>query len=298
MNSSSATYFSDRESGPVPRDRDELTDSTRDGLAGYVSVRIGANWLADEFPDQCLDGNQICGTDTNGLGALIEALVPGVKWPLRASAKLSDAQIFDLLEFMANRVSKPSERDFHSYGKHYHLTFDRETGFFEFRREVNEILARGGANYEMSESGKILRIGAAPVRALISRLQPNTGDPALDELINYATVLYTSKNPAERQTALEKLWDGYAHLKTLMGTGKKPARIEALLAAIEPVELRERIDTEMRELTEIGNQFRIRHAETDAIPVEDSARDYLFTRMGSMLAFLLERNGFMTLQDD
>ena len=106
-----------------------------------------------------------------------------------------------------------------------------------------------------------------------------------------------SKDRVERQTALEKLWDGYEHLKSLKGSGNKPQSIEALISAVTPAYLRDRINTEMRELTNIGNQFRIRHMETNKIPVPDSARDYLFTRMGSVLIFLFEANGMLNLED-
>jgi hypothetical protein len=294
------SYFSDRESGPVPRDRDSLSDNTRNGLYAYVGTCINKGWLAEEFPEHCKDGNQVCGTEINGLGTLIQAFIPGVDWPLWNGTGLSDAQHFDLVEFAAQRISrpsKPSAKDFHSYYKHYHLGFDRAAGLLEFRQQVNGILARGGANYELSEDGQIRRLGSAPVRALLSRLQPNTGDTELDALIRYAANLYMSKDPVERQTALEKLWDGYEHLKTLKGSGSKLQRIEVLISAVTPADLRVRINTEMVELTNIGNQFRIRHMETNKIPVPDSARDYLFTRMGSVLTFLLEANGMLNLED-
>jgi len=44
------------------------------------------------------------------------------------------------------------------------------------------------------------------------------------------------------------------------------------------------------ELTEIGNKFMIRHAETDKVPIVESAHvDYFFQRMFSLIRLLLKR---------
>jgi len=60
-------------------------------------------------------------------------------------------------------------------------------------------------------------------------------------------------------------------------------------AATEP-RFRTRIETEAVELTEIGNKFMIRHAETDKVPIVESAHvDYFFQRMFSLIRLLLKR---------
>lgn len=291
------SYFSDREFGPAPRDRDTLKENTRDALYAYIGTCINNNWFAEKFPYRCDDGNVICGTEIDGLGTLITGHVEAVQWPMKNAYHMSDADIFDLVEFAAQRVSLPSPlRDsyhkdgYHSIMKHHHLKFDRKAGLKEFRNAVNQLLERGSANFILNEEGRIRRLGSAPVRILVSKLQPDTGDATLDGLILLATDLYMSKDAVQRQIALEKLWDGFERLKTIKGSGDKKKRVQALLSAVHPVDLRTRINAEMLELSNIGNQFQIRHTETDKTPVPDPARDYLFTRMGSMITFILEAN--------
>ena len=69
----------------------------------------------------------------------------------------------------------------------------------------------------------------------------------------------------------------------------KKASAKALLdkGANEP-NLRDRLEREAIELTEIGNKFMIRHTETDKVPITESMHiDYLFQRMFSMISLLL-----------
>ena len=73
----------------------------------------------------------------------------------------------------------------------------------------------------------------------------------------------------------------------------KKASAKALLdkGANEP-NLRDRLEREAIELTEIGNKFMIRHTETDKVPITESMHiDYLFQRMFSMISLLLRASG-------
>ncbi|MFE5702185.1 hypothetical protein [Rhodococcus koreensis] len=292
----SSSFYSDRVSGPIPQDQDELGDHTRSGLIAYIGTLVNKHWFAAEFPEECPDGNEICGTEKNGLGTAIEALIPGIEWPFRNAYGMADAQIFDLIEFAAARISKPSRSKFHSYYKHHELDFDRRAGVAEFRTDINQLLARGGANYELRTDGLIHRRGSGPVRHVVALLHPNTGDRELDESIQYATQLYMSRDPRQRQLALEKLWDGFEHLKTVTRAGDKKTSVAALLAKIEPDELRDHIEAEMLALTKIGNSFRLRHSEADKVSVPETARDYLFTRMGEVMMYLLQVNGWLNAE--
>lgn len=290
-------FYSDRTLGPVPRDQDELPDVTRTGLVAYVDGLIYQHWFARSFPEECPDGNSVCGTDVDNLLADVRALIPGIRWPLNAQ-HLSDLEVLDLLEYTYAHIAKPKQESFHSFFKHWELTFNRKPAVRDYRGRVNQMLARGGANYEMDDEGRIQRRGSAPVRRLVDGLRPVTGDDDLDQMIHYATVLYTSKDPRQRQVALEKLWDGYERLKTITRVGNKKQSIQGLLKVIEPPELREAIEKEMHSLTDIGNKFRIRHAEVGTTPIPDAARDYLFTRMGDLLMYLLAENHWLSDQDE
>lgn len=47
----------------------------------------------------------------------------------------------------------------------------------------------------------------------------------------------------------------------------------------------------MGALRDVGNRFRIRHHETDAIDVSESSKDYLGGRIANVLLFLLRSSG-------
>ncbi|WP_331758779.1 hypothetical protein OG225_41255 (plasmid) [Nocardia sp. NBC_01377] len=292
-----ADLNSDRTIGPVPRDQDELPDATRAGLVAYVAGLIDQDWFAERFPERCRDGNSICATHKTSLGIAFQAIIPGISIPPNPD-RMSDLEVFDLLEYAYPLISKPKQGDYHSFRRHHEYTFfNRRSAPGEFRDQVNHLLARGGANYEMDDEGQIQRRGSASVRRLVRELRPDTGDDVLDELILRATRLYTSTDPQVRQDALEKLWDGFERLKSIRDPNKQRGA-EALLEGIEPPDLRTAIEKEMFALRDIGNQFRIRHSEVGQVQVPDSARDYLLTRMGDLLMYLLAENNWLSADHD
>ena len=88
-------------------------------------------------------------------------------------------------------------------------------------------------------------------------------------------------------------------VKTLeLGTHKKK-QTEALLAKASPERnFRDALDKEARELTRIGNEFLIRHSETNRTPITESRHvDYLFHRLFSLIHLLLQfrQGGSVTL---
>ncbi len=279
----------------MPRDRDELPEDTRVGLVGEIVNMVNRHWFAERFPEECRDGNDVCGTLVGNLLADIRAFIPTIELPLDGN-RMSDIETFDLLEYAYHHISKPTRVKRHDYFNHWELSFDRRPARAEFRERINLMLARGRANYTMETDGRIVRIGSAPVRRIVHELRPATGDEELDNLIRYARELYTSKDPQQRQNGLEKLWDGYERLKSLRKPGRrnKTQSIAELIEVIEPPELRNCVNAEMHALTEIGNEFRIRHSEVGQVAIPDRARDYFFTRLGDLLMWLLAENGLLS----
>ena len=92
---------------------------------------------------------------------------------------------------------------------------------------------------------------------------------------------------------MEKLWDAWERLKSLSDPKDKKRSVELLLdrASAEPT-LRGRIELEARQLTDIGNNFMIRHTEVTKPPITESIHvDYLFHRLFSFIRMLLQANG-------
>lgn len=125
---------------------------------------------------------------------------------------------------------------------------------------------------------------------VIEELNPASGDTKLDRYLIEARTLYQSRSEGERTFALERLWDAFERLKTLDVPGNKPASASALLMNVQSERFRAFVETEMVALRNFGNDFMIRHHETDKAPVPPESEDYLFARMGSLIVFLLNES--------
>jgi hypothetical protein len=131
------------------------------------------------------------------------------------------------------------------------------------------------------------------LRDPLSHATFKTGDPALDGMLQSAQSKFLSNNPDLRKEALEKLWDSWERLKTLEpGKDKKDsARILLDETTTEPA-FRESLEAEARALTEIGNNFMIRHTEAGKIPIASAEQvEYFFHRMFSLIRLILHSTG-------
>ncbi|MBL3686180.1 hypothetical protein D3248_04320 [Leucobacter zeae] len=287
----SLDFYSDRNGSAPPRDQDELPDATRRGLLNLVQSKIDGDWFAQRFPEQCLDGNGVCGTNVEALTVDLQALIPELGYPLLTSDGSADEAVFDLLEYAAQRLSLPEQDGWHSFYRHYELKFDQKKGRRSFREEVNQMLSRGRATFEMDDALQIQRFGTPEVRGVLADLNPDTGDAALDKLIVDSRALFLSYREDDRKLGLEKLWDAFERLKTIELPGNKKASAQQLLAHINDEPFRELLEAEMRALTNIGNGFNLRHHETDKHQVPTEAYDYLYSRMGGLMITLLRESG-------
>jgi len=119
-----------------------------------------------------------------------------------------------------------------------------------------------------------------------------TRDAALDELLERARTKFLSRDPAARRESLETLWDAWERLKSLEDPNNKRESIRIILekAASEP-NFRGMLDTEAYALTEIGNDYMIRHAEVNKIPINDDEHvDFLFHRLFAIIRLLLRKS--------
>lgn len=268
-----------------------MTSYPQQPLVGFVKNKIASHWFARAFPERCPDGNGVSGTDDNNLRANIQALIPGLEWPLLVDDAFTDEQVLDLTEYAARRVVRPEQGRYHPFYSHYELVFTSKDGPHRLRSEVNEILGRSGTTFELTADGTVQRTGTPAVRQVLTDLQPNTGDARLDTLIIESRTLYLSRKPDQRRLGLERLWDAFERLKTIdFPDGGKKNSATALLAHVNSTPLRDVLETEMRALTDIGNTFTIRHHKTGISHIPDGADDYLYSRMASLITLLLDKS--------
>lgn len=285
--------YTDRDQGPTPRTRSTLSDATSRGLIALVQQKIEQNYLAEEFPDRCSEHGYIIGTSDVVFSEQARAVIPALKWPVwQNKGVLPDDDLFDLLEYVGQRVSLPVERDWHPFPKHFRLEFKKGPGRTEYRGAVNELLSRGGAAFEMDADLIVVRIETPEFRELLGALNPATGDRELDALIETARTLYLSRKVSDRLNALQTFWAAFERLKTLdvPVPKKKNVSVQALLDNIESEPVRTVVEADMQALTDIGNKFRIRHHETYIENLPEELYGYFVGRMANLLLTLLEQS--------
>lgn len=118
---------------------------------------------------------------------------------------------------------------------------------------------------------------------------PASGDTTLDALLDDARSKFKDPSPKVRSEATEKLWDAWERLKSLEVQGNKRLSVGRLLDQCSPEQkFRQLLELEAQQLTAIGNDFHIRHFETDKAPIASPAHnDYLFHRLFALIHLLL-----------
>lgn len=293
-------FYSDGLNGPTPRTLQALPTETADGLLELVMTRLDGNWLAAEFPERCPDAdkNHIFATNVNAFESRAQALIPTLRTPLwQNRGDIADETIFDLLELVGRFVAEPTEGANHGFYGHHALSFDRRAGAKRYRDDVNEILARGGAAFEMQRDLTIAHLGPVELREALSALNPDTGDAELDKLIEDGRRFIASRRPPERLAGIQSLWGALERLKTveLPGKNQKKVSAEALLAHIDSGPLRDAVRTDMIAVTDLGNTFRVRHHETHIAELPEDAYDYFTGRVVTVLLVLLDQSGRLAL---
>jgi len=271
-------YFSERENGPRPRVLEDISDPAWKGLHTVI-----LKWYLE---------NALCGTNHGNNNDLFENLllaeIPTLSWSMSSYFKPSIPEVLDLIEFCYKSVLCTTTDHKELYQKYDYLSH-REIGQISFRDDINQIFKRNGIIYELTKDGEIIRLVPDEFLKLFQRTEFHTGDVDLDNLLSAARMKFLDSDLHTRRDSLEKLWDAWERLKTIESNNKKSS-IEMLLAKTAPEEnFNKRLNTDAAELTEIGNQFRIRHHEIGKIPIESSNQaDYLFLRMFNIIYLILK----------
>lgn len=286
--------FTERTAQPEPRVKESLGTKLQSVLVQLVEQRIDDNSFGQSFPAQCPDGPVNSGVNEERLRAAMDGYK--VIWPRDAFAledeEPSDSQVFDLLEFTFEHIARPVPQDFHPFFLHHHYKYDQDGGRRQFAEEVNRLFERNGIAFQLND-GQVERLVPTVLQDVLRQLTFNTGDQPLDELLSTAREKFLNRDLVIRREALEKLWDAWERLKSLSDPNDKKRSTKILLdrGSAEP-NLRDRIESEAKQLTEIGNAFMIRHAEVTKTPITESIHvDYLFHRLFSFIRMLLQANG-------
>lgn len=291
-------YFSEREEGERPRGNDQIGEISWGGIRALIRARIEDGSFGASYPETCPDGGGPVGTDESGFWNAVRAEIDGFEerpWYGPAGEPPRTLDILDLVEFCWRCIGKPERRSYHDYFRHYHLTYDIDAGRAEFAEAINRIFRRGGLAYELKADGRIERLAPPVLREALGAAVFRTGDGQLDRLLETARRKFLDPGETVRRESLEALWDAWERLKTLGAGADKKAQVQELLdsaAGPSSPRLREALEREAKELTWIGNNLRIRHAETGQESLARSVQvDYLFHRLFALMLLILRERG-------
>lgn len=122
-------------------------------MNGYLTEAVGMNCQDEGF----VPGQMGHDVDTFVLFRLKKENI----FPYNPHHDYSEDDIFDLIEFLYDHISKPMNTFFHGWNNsclHYG-EFDRDQARVEFRNEINEILLEYNGGWELSQDGELLSIG-------------------------------------------------------------------------------------------------------------------------------------------
>jgi len=119
-------------------------------------------YFQEAFGYSCVDAGDVPGTLGSDIQAqMFRKLRKPDLWPIHEKCMgYSEDDLFDVIEFLFDYVSKPVDGYYHSYnscGWHYQ-TFNKETGRQEYLAEINELLRDYQEGYELSADGEILAL--------------------------------------------------------------------------------------------------------------------------------------------
>ena len=260
--------------------------------------------LGSGYPEYCPDGNGICGVDKQQLFAVLKYRIPDLfrneysyNFSLvpTESDEYNQYALLDFIEYLAQNMKTIIRGSYHDFFKHYHLKFsDSSESVEKFRKEINDIFIISGLQYRLSESKQIERITDSD--SLIEETKQasnNLLENGLREILLEAIDLYKSAKHSNHHLATEKIWDALERLKTIYLTAgiDKKGSIELVLDKVSKgdSDFKKLFETEFKELTGIGNRFRIMHHETDKIDItDDKYFDYFFNRCLSLISLTLK----------
>jgi len=163
-------------------------------------------------------------------------------WPIEEKCdNYSEDDLFDVIEFLYDRVSKPIDLRFPNNGDYYYETLDRETGKQEFRDSMNQLLCDYREGYELSENGEILELPEQGLEELVLAELPPYDLENVEQRVESAILKFRRS-----RSSLDEKFDAVRNLFDVL---------EWLRDQIKKVKL----SHAERALFEIANTYSIRH---------------------------------------
>lgn len=258
-------------------------------LADRVDGMMKDNFFSFDFPVHCVDNEAPCGCDIDRMKKVFFG-----ETDLSYDETIdnpTESKIFLIVEFLYNHCSEPTKYRYHSFFSHVDIVeASKELGQQKFSTKINSLFNKLNIPFTIN-SGKVIKRGNEIFEKVIDPNIFNTEDELTNNLLRASINFFKEVDGNNRSIALEKLWDAWERIKTLEGVDKRSGVEKLLSRGIANDVLRKHIDNEAKILTDIGNQFQIRHFETDKIKLNEEDVDYLYYRLFNLILRLLAGTG-------
>lgn len=285
-------------------------DITPDAYALFLSLcEKYNNNIAWKYPAQCPDGLGCCGLDRILFDRDLKYEIPSLFRDYNdcivaprsynvhgigcTHEEFDQFALLDYIEFYAQNIRDAEITDYHRYFGHHHLNCKTSNAIYkQFQTDVNALFGKTGLLYRLTDEKMIERIVEnTPLTEEIESQISQIKETGTRELLAEAIRLYRQPYPESRKNAVEKIWDALERLKTYytdLDKKKSAAKIVNDMADGN-VNYFDLFNAEFDALTKIGNNYRIRHHETNKIDITDPRHyDYFFNRCLSLIALAIQ----------
>jgi hypothetical protein len=235
------------------------------GLCAYIQEISNKDWLSQRFGYHDDYGQWQVAKDS--LNNKMFQEIGHALFPLDPKRILKDEDIFDLIEFFFNHVSKPVDDD----------KFDSSRAKYEYTIGINRLFDNFNLAYEIKK-GVIKDLHSKTIDRIVLSDSFEIPDSETQGMLNLAIEKFYSRNPEDKGIALEKLVDVYQRISSWEDKDKKKSIDKMLEKASDgDTRIKEALGCDLDSMWRIANEFMIRHTEVGKIPITDNDfRDYLF----------------------
>lgn len=183
--------------------------------------------------------------------------------------------IFDVIEFQYDELSAGEKA--------------------EFQEKINTSFQKDNVSFRLTDRGLVEQLAEHEVLTPdIISLSEQIREPGLKELFDLAVEKHMQLDLQSHRDAVEKLWDVLERLKTYYTDLDKKKSVEKIVSDMSGGQeaFAALFSAEFKTLTDIGNNFRIRHHETNRTDITDIRYyDYFFNRCLSLIALAIQYLG-------
>ena len=177
-------------------------------------------YFHESFGYECVDAGYIDGRVRDIEVEILLTVRKKDLWPIHTKSSFySEDDLFDVIEFLYQYVSKPLEGSYHGYsdcGMHWE-TFNKAQGQAEYRDKVNTVLGHYDHPFELSPTGEVLHRPEFGFEQIIESDIPSE-DSNITGRFNAAVRRYLrhGSNLDDRRQAVRDLADVLEYLRPKM----------------------------------------------------------------------------------